>query len=1353
MIRHIKLFLSAALAWTGLVALASDWYVATEDPNAADKSGYGIEAFPFKTIQYALDNAAQAGDTILVRRGDYDTGETMVGQSRNRVVIDKTITLKAVDGKAVTRIVGKWGTSSTSTSGAAADAVRCICVDKTASGTVIEGFTLLDGCVPQASDDNRRAGAGVYSKVTDKSVYVVGCDFLNCSGTYGGGLYGGTAIRCRFDNCQAGGRGAAVDASYLFACVIENCWHSSGTVRYAIQTGCTALNCTVIHNKAPGTTAGSYLYNCVFAYNDWDRSSGVQDIVGSPTQAQCTQTKLDTACPYQVYAPGFGDYRLITGTMAIGYGKTANKSVLTSKGVPEEYLKYDFMGNEIDWSAATMDAGAVQSTSVAARADVAPLLFSEEAKVEGRTVSPNRWICSTNWPVQYVVEPVVPAGKTFYSYGQTKGPSVYLQPDGVIRVMPPLASVTAFQTYTAHFAAAELWAEPSADGTDLAAGDGSKANPFKSLQAAMDAVTADYTIIYAKPGEYRFGGSPMYDLMNRVAFRTDFNVSIRPAPGSAAPVVICGADDPDTRGCGPNAVRCVYGSGKGSLLGVTLAGGRTRTDARTAAPQGNDDAHTYGAAAYYNENNNTFQLCDCIVTNCTGVKSILHRGVANRCRIVDNAAPIVMNRGVVATCAVARNRLGCYPNNGATLFQSTFTGNVRLAGETEFVAWYAADNVYNCIMDDPISAIRAKTGKELTAVGNWVWGNTGGTGELTPYCTHEDPVLADPTLGDCRLAISSPVFGRGMAIAQLWSDYCFYVGSDLNCEPMLVASDGTLTPGCYQSDFPGIVELPDATAGFVFEGAHAGRNAVEPGQTLNVTVYGDASSSRWTPGFVVGGVTNRFDSWPGVGTASFPYSDRTQTLVALPVSPFWYVDATGGNDVNPGFTVETAKRTLAGLFSVCDMRTGDIVNALPGTYGEGYMLYASTSRTRSRAVIPSGVTLRSTAGAARTVILGAEAPAATRTGYGCGENAVRCLYLHSNARVEGFTLTGGRTYATYVDDRTTPQTDINGGGACCADSSSFITDCIITNNAAYRGGGMFWSTAVNCLIMDNTATDNNAPGLYRGKLYGCVVDNNFGGNAVMYPSVVCNCTFGPDNLGLNGTSRANDLYFYPGGADPTEPIVFNSLIYRAANNKDYYRNCAFASDQGGNVTAEHIGPGSILTTSVALSLDPDHRPYKSSAVVDRGDASFRGDYLKDVDLGGVPRILNGGRIDIGALEYDWRVDYGIALGEGVTVTYASPNVVTGVVKGVSVPAGSLDLDWTMSGAWRRSFNAQVSGAGKLTVYTNGAELCSLSAAQGAKTVEFRISSDDVNVSLAFEGAGLAALSDFSSPRGATIILR
>ena len=105
-----------------------------DDDSTDPQSPYTNHAHAATNIQDAID-VSEANDLILVSAGLYDSGSTIIdGSMKNRVVVDKAITVRGVDGRDVTIIegVGPWGDS----------AVRCVYLGADA---VLEGFTLTNG--------------------------------------------------------------------------------------------------------------------------------------------------------------------------------------------------------------------------------------------------------------------------------------------------------------------------------------------------------------------------------------------------------------------------------------------------------------------------------------------------------------------------------------------------------------------------------------------------------------------------------------------------------------------------------------------------------------------------------------------------------------------------------------------------------------------------------------------------------------------------------------------------------------------------------------------------------------------------------------------------------------------------------------------------------------------------------------------------------------------------------------------------------------------------------------------------------------------------------------------------------
>ena len=176
---------------------------------------------------------------------------------------------------------------------------------------------------------------------------------------------------------------------------------------------------------------------------------------------------------------------------------------------------------------------------------------------------------------------------------------------------------------------------------------------------------------------------------------------------------------------------------------------------------------------------------------------------------------------------------------------------------------------------------------------------------------------------------------------------------------------------------------------------------------------------------------------------------------------------------------------------------GDVVWVTNGFYQTGGRV-ASGSATTNRVVIDKAIALQSVNGPAVTVIRGAYQPGTTN-----GLAAVRCVWMTNGATLAGFTLTNG---ATRISD--------SGGGAWCSSTACYLSNCVVSGNAADSdGGGVLYGTLSSCTLAGNAAgfgggaslsvltsclVSNNraatAAGVGLGTLSGCVLTGNRGAN-------------------------------------------------------------------------------------------------------------------------------------------------------------------------------------------------------------------------------------------------------------------
>jgi hypothetical protein len=211
-------------------------------------------------IQDAVD-AAAPGDEIVVANGVYQTGATAVYGMSNRVAVTKPVTLRSVNGPAVTSIVGSGP------SGPAA--VRCVYLT---NGAVLAGFALTTGATQTSGDAiTNRSGGGVWCE--GLSAVVSNCVLTgNSAGSYGGGAFSGTLNNCTLTGNSGGWYGGGAGGGTLNSCTLTG--NSADYGGGAEQS--TLNNCTLTGNTAwsGGGVYSSTLKNCTLSANGGSDGGG-----------------------------------------------------------------------------------------------------------------------------------------------------------------------------------------------------------------------------------------------------------------------------------------------------------------------------------------------------------------------------------------------------------------------------------------------------------------------------------------------------------------------------------------------------------------------------------------------------------------------------------------------------------------------------------------------------------------------------------------------------------------------------------------------------------------------------------------------------------------------------------------------------------------------------------------------------------------------------------------------------------------------------------------------------------------------------------------------------------------------
>jgi hypothetical protein len=219
-------------------------------------------------IQDAVD-VASAGDFIVVSNGTYNTGGRVAyGNSTNRVVINKAVTVQSVNGPATTIIAGIYSGNAS---------IRCVYLTNNAA---LIGFTLKNGAAIVSGDVLReQSGGGVWC---ESSAVVSNCIIGGnvAQNEYGGGAFQGTFFNCTFTNNSASYGGGAA-SNTLFCCSLMRNSSMYQNFNYGGGAyGCTLSNSQIVGNQSVaggGNGAGaafSTLLGCTISNNVAGASGG-----------------------------------------------------------------------------------------------------------------------------------------------------------------------------------------------------------------------------------------------------------------------------------------------------------------------------------------------------------------------------------------------------------------------------------------------------------------------------------------------------------------------------------------------------------------------------------------------------------------------------------------------------------------------------------------------------------------------------------------------------------------------------------------------------------------------------------------------------------------------------------------------------------------------------------------------------------------------------------------------------------------------------------------------------------------------------------------------------------------------
>ncbi|NCA82963.1 MAG: PKD domain-containing protein [Opitutae bacterium] len=373
-------------------------------------------------------------------------------------------------------------------------------------------------------------------------------------------------------------------------------------------------------------------------------------------------------------------------------------------------------------------------------------------------------------------------------------------------------------------------------------------------------------------------------------------------------------------------------------------------------------------------------------------------------------------------------------------------------------------------------------------------------------------------------------------------------------------------------------------------------------------------------------VDRSFDA-PGIHTATVTASnvdDVASASVSIEIFPGYtnFVSPSGAHV--PPFTNQVDAATNI-QDAIAANIPGGVVRVADGTYAEGGVPWPAG--LTNRIAITNVMEVVSVNGPDRTAIVG-QGP--------CGDDAVRCAYVASGARLVGFTLTNGHTRAAGDADL-----DQSGGGAWC-EPGGILENCVIRNNvAAQRGGGIKNGLAQGSTLCANRAQDGG--GAHAADLSRCVLSNNVAagkgggahGGTLANVWVVDNLAEYGGGVALASLAHATVVnnHAAQSGGGVYRGMVSNSILYfntAGVSWSNYFNSicrysCTTPDPQSiGNVTAD---PRFVDAANGVFRL------HRDSPAVDSAQASDLA-----VDLLGAPRPLPARpegvpAPDMGAYEY------------------------------------------------------------------------------------------------------------------------
>jgi len=619
-----------------------------------------------------------------------------------------------------------------------------------------------------------------------------------------------------------------------------------------------------------------------------------------------------------------------------------------------------------------------------------------------------------------------------------------------------------------------------------------------NIQDAVDAAAAGDDIVVTD-GVYQAGARAVYGMSNRVAVTKA--VTVRSVNGPEV-TLIQGYQAPG-RTNGDSAMRSVYLTNGAVLAGFTLTNGATQAI-------GTDDPRQEAGGGVWCESPSAV-VSNCILTGnsaydggggaysgalytCTLMGNWSYAGgggydsILNNCVLTGNSASAYGGAvvfGLLRNCMLAGN-FSAQEGGGADT--SMLSNCTLIANSASFeggggifsrfnncILYYNKAQVSGDNYDDGLSILNSCCTTPLPSHG---------TGNIT----------AEPQLANLyHLSAGSPCRGAGSP--------AYASGVDIDGEPW--ANPPSIGCDEYWSG---------SVTGALSVAFSASYTNVTPGFSVDLqgTIAGRVSASRWDfgDGVVVSNRSVISHAWGDEGdyvlelrayNETFPGGVAASVPVHVAVHPVHYVALASTNPVPPFTSWATAATNIQDAVEA--VVPGALVLVSNGVYETGARVMYGMS---NRLAVTKAVTVRSINGPEVTVIRGYQV-----RGTPSGASAVRCVLLTNGATLSGFTLTNGASSES-------------GGGVLCQSASAVVSNCVLTGNSAYwGGGGASGGTLNNCELTGNSANENGG-GAAGATLNNCVLTGNSaheGGGA--YYATLNNCTLAGNSASSWGGGAAS----------------------------------------------------------------------------------------------------------------------------------------------------------------------------------------------------------------------------------------